>query len=221
MGRTSGRRYSTFFLEEQDREEEPEWPRELLEQLGMIPNYYLNYFYYTAHKLAEQQKWPPSRAEEVMEVEKTLLAKYADPALEQVPAELMKRGGAYYSTMATQLLTAHYTDLDEVHVVNTPNRGAVAGWPDDWVLEIPCRVRRDGVTPIPTRPLPAVCAGLVAQVKAYELLTVQAAVYGDRQAAYQALLAHPLGPQADQIPAVLEDLLETNRRYLPQFWPQG
>jgi 6-phospho-beta-glucosidase len=43
-------------------------------------------------------------------------------------------------------------------------------------------------------------------------------VHGDRQAAYQALLAHPLGPKADKIQAVLDDLLETNRPYLPQFF---
>ena len=52
----------------------------------------------------------------------------------------------------------------------------------------------------------------------YELLTIAAAVHGDRNAAYQALLAHPLGPSADKVQAVLEDMLETNRQYLPQFW---
>jgi alpha-galactosidase/6-phospho-beta-glucosidase family protein len=45
-------------------------------------------------------------------------------------------------------------------------------------------------------------------------------VHGDRQAAYQALMANPLGPAADQVKNVLEDLLETNRPFLPQFWSQ-
>ncbi len=52
----------------------------------------------------------------------------------------------------------------------------------------------------------------------YEILTVAAAVDGDRRAAYQALLAHPLGPPADRVQAVLDDLLETNRAHLPRFW---
>jgi 6-phospho-beta-glucosidase len=52
----------------------------------------------------------------------------------------------------------------------------------------------------------------------YELLTVEAAVHGDRQAAFQALLANPLGPPGDKVQAVLDDLLQTNRPYLPQFW---
>ena len=66
--------------------------------------------------------------------------------------------------------------------------------------------------------LPLACFGLIAQVKAYEMLTVEAAVHGDREAAYQALLAHPLGPTADRIQAVLDDMLETHREHLPNFW---
>jgi 6-phospho-beta-glucosidase len=154
-----------------------------------------------------------------MEVEKDLLREYADPNLKEPPADLMKRGGAYYSTVATQLLNAHYNDLGEIHVVNTRNNGAVKEWPADWVLELPARVSRKGIQPLATEPLPPACFGLLAQVKAYELLTVEAAVHGDREAAYQALLVHPLGPKADRVQAVLDDMLETHREHLPQFWP--
>lgn len=199
-------------------EPEPPFEARTVAALGMIPNYYLQYYYHTGRKLAAQEKWPPSRAEEVMAIERDLLAQYADPALAAPPPGLMQRGGAYYSTMATQLVTAHAADLGETHVVNVAQRGAVAGWPPDWVLEMPCRVGRAGIQPLPAEPLPPVCGGLLAQVKAYELLTVEAAVHGDRRAAYQALLAHPLGPAADRIQDVLDDLLETNRRHLPRFF---
>jgi 6-phospho-beta-glucosidase len=205
-------------LAELRSEAEPEWDPNTLETLGMLPNYYLQYFYDTDHKLEAQKKWPPSRGEEVIEIEKDLLREYADPALTAPPSDLMKRGGAYYSTVATQLLNAHYNDLGETHVVNTTHAGAIPGWPADWVLEMPCRVDKNGIHPLQAEPLPPVCFGLIAQVKAYELLTAQAAVYGDRKAAFQALLANPLGPKADQIQAVLDDMLETNRPYLPQFW---
>jgi 6-phospho-beta-glucosidase len=197
---------------------EPEWDVDTIEALRMIPNYYLEYYYYTQRKLEAQANWPPSRAEEVMEVEKDLLRQYADPTLMDPPDDLMKRGGAYYSTVATQLINAHHNNLGETQIVNTRNAGAVKDWPADWVLELPCRVDRAGIHPLPTEPLPAVCFGLLARVKTYELLTVEAAVHGDRKAAYQALLANPLGPSADQVKAVLDDLLETHREYLPQFW---
>jgi 6-phospho-beta-glucosidase len=205
-------------LAELRSEPEPEWDPRTIETLGMLPNYYLQYFYHTDRKLASQQKWPPSRAEEVIEIEKDLLRQYADPSLVEPPADLMLRGGAYYSTVATQLLNAHYNNLGENHIVNTAHAGAIPGWPDDWVLEMPCRIDKAGIHPLPAEPLPMVCFGLLAQVKSYELLTVEAAVHGDRKAAFEALLAHPLGPKADRIQAVLDDLLETHRPYLPQFW---
>ncbi len=196
----------------------PEWDVQTLEALGMIPNYYLQYFYYTDKKLKAQEQWPPSRAEQVMAIESALLQEYADPSLVEPPDDLMKRGGAYYSTLATQLIESHANDLGQIHTVNTRNNGAVAGWPADWVLEMPARVDRDGIHPLPGEPLPAGCFGLIAAVKMYEILTVQAAVAGDRKAAYQALLAHPLGPSADRVQAVLDDMLETNRQWLPQFF---
>jgi 6-phospho-beta-glucosidase len=183
----------------------------------MIPNYYVQYFYYTDRKFQAQKQWPPSRAEEVMAIEEILLRDYADPGLSEPPADLMKRGGAYYSTLATQLINSHYNDLGQVHVVNVRNNGAVKEWAADWVLELPARVDRQGVHPLEAEPLPPACFGLVAQVKMYELLTVQAAVHGDRKALYQALLAHPLGPRADKVQEVMDDILETNRAWLPQF----
>lgn len=199
------------------RDPHPEWDPDTLASLGMIPNYYLQYFYYTNKKLVEQEKWPPSRAEQVMAIEEDLLREYADPALTAPPADLMKRGGAYYSTLATQLIDSHANDRGQVHVVNARNGGAVAEWPADWVLELPARVDAAGIHPLPAAPLPPAVFGLVAQVKMYELLAVEAAVHGDRRAAYQALLAHPLGPPADRAAAVLDDMLATNRQWLPQF----
>jgi 6-phospho-beta-glucosidase len=206
------------FLDQLKRSPEPAWDVTTAETLGMIPNYYLKYYYYTDKMLAAQEKWPPSRAEEVMEVEADLLRQYAEPDRTEPPKDLTKRGGAYYSTVATQLINAHYNNLQENHVVNVAHKGAVQGWPVDWVLEMVCRVGAGGIAPVPAEPLPPVCFGLLAQVKSYETLTVEAAVHGDRKAAYKALLAHPLGPSADSVQMVLDDMLKTNRRYLPQFF---
>jgi 6-phospho-beta-glucosidase len=207
------------YINELKSEDHPEWPPRLIEIFRMIPNYYLNYFYNTDKKLASQQKWPPSRAEEVMEIEDALLAQYANPNLMEPPDDLMKRGGAYYSTLATQLLNAHFNDLSERHIVNLRHAGVVGDWPADWVLEMPAIVDKNGFHPLSVDPLPEVCFGLIAQVKSYEILTAEAAVKGDRDLAYEALLSNPLGPNAEKIQVVLDDMLEINRDYLPQFWP--
>lgn len=206
------------YVEHLKSKSDPEWDPRIIESLRMIPNSYLQYYYYTDKKLAAQETWPPSRAEQVMQIEARLLAKYAEPERSELPEDLMQRGGAYYSTVATQLLDAHYNDKGETHVVNVSHRGAVSGWPADWVLEMPCRVSRAGIQPIPTEPLPLACFGLLAHVKAFELLTVDAAVTGDRDIAFQALLTHPLGPPAAKVQQVLDDLLATHREHLPQFW---
>jgi 6-phospho-beta-glucosidase len=207
-----------IYLNQLNGEKEPEWDVRTIQNLQMIPNGYLQYFYYTDKKIAAQEKWPPSRAEAVMEIEKTLLAEYSEPDRSSPPADLMKRGGAYYSTVATQLLNSHFNNLGEIHTVNVRNDQAVDSWPSDWVLELPAVVDNQGIHPLTIPPLPPVCFGLLAHVKMYEILTVQAAVHGDRRAAYQALLCHPLGPKAHCVQEVLDDLLRTNKTWLPQFF---
>ncbi len=208
----------SFIIDGMNKDEEPYFDPETLAMLQMLPNPYLRYYYYTDEMIQKQGDWPPSRAEEVIRIEADLLEKYAQKDRNEPPDELMLRGGAYYSTVATQLINALYNDLNEVHVVNVRHNGAVSGWNRDWVLEMPCLVNSRGITPIETNPLPLVCESLIGQVKAYEILTAQAAVFGDRKLAHMALLAHPLGPPADQINIVLEDMLSLNREYLPKFF---
>ncbi len=190
---------------------------EVLRRLGVICTSYLRYYYNTEAVLREQRKGGPSRAERVMEIERDLLAQYRDPALTKLPEELMLRGGAYYSTVAVQLIEAIATDLGQEHIVNTRQAGAIPGVPKDWVMELPCRVGADGPQPLPGQPLPAFADGLLRAVKSYELLTAEAAVTGDRDLALQELLVHPLGPDADVALDVLDDMLETNGAHLPQF----
>jgi 6-phospho-beta-glucosidase len=107
--------------------------------------------------------------------------------------------------------------LGETHIVNARHGGQVSSWDPSWVLEMPARVDRSGIHPLPADPLAPPLAGLMLQVKLYELLTVEAAVSGDRDLAYQALITHPLGPTPRRAEAVLDDVLETHRQYLPGF----
>jgi len=193
-------------------------------------NYYLRYYYHTAQVIEEQKAAAQTRAEEVMEIEKDLFALYSDPTLKEKPEALEKRGGAYYSEAAAALMADIFNDAGTTHVVNvhnvdshnvdSRNAAAIPNLPKDVVVEIPCRITRSGATPIPTEPMAPAMWGLICAVKAYELLTVQAAVTGDREAARLALLVHPLGPEGDRIDAVLDDLLEINRQYLPRFFTQ-
>ena len=205
------------YLDKLRRSDDPECPPYLAEALQAIPSYYLRYFYRTAATVADQAAAKQSRAEQVIDVERTLLRQYADPELTTMPPELMLRGGAFYSTAAAQLIDALHNNTGDVQIVNTRHGGAVPGWPADWVCELPCRIDSAGAHPLPAEPLPTLADGLVHAVKAYELLAAEAAVRGDRRLAIEALIANPLGPGADQAPALFDDLLRVNAGLLPRF----
>jgi 6-phospho-beta-glucosidase len=193
-------------------------PEELVRALRSVPSYYLRYFYMTDVVLAEQLAGK-SRAEDVMAIERDLLERYRDPALAEKPKQLEERGGAFYSEAAAQLIAALATDAGDVQVVNLRNGGAIPGLPADEVVEIGARVGREGVTPVPVAPLGPELLGLVLQLKAYERLTIRAALSGDREAALLALLANPLVAQYATAAPLLDALLEANRKFLPRFFP--
>jgi 6-phospho-beta-glucosidase len=196
--------------------ENVDWPASLLERLGAIPSYYLRYFYLHDHVLEEQRAGKP-RAAEVAEIERELLELYRDPALTTKPPLLERRGGAYYSEAATQLVAALATGSGDVQVVDVRNAGALAGLADDDAVEVPARIGADGPVPLPQPPLAPELLGLVQHVGAYERLAAKAAVTGDRDLVYKALLAHPLVGQEPQAEQLTEELLAAGREHLPQF----
>src|SRR5215468_1036728 len=85
--------------------EEIDLPLAILQELGVVPSYYLRYFYCHDAVVAEQRR-RATRAEEVARLERELLGLYADPALDHKPELLGERGGAYYSEAAVALLVS-------------------------------------------------------------------------------------------------------------------
>jgi 6-phospho-beta-glucosidase len=182
-------------------------PRELLEELGAIPSYYLHYYYAHDRVLAGQRDGVP-RAARVAEIERELLDLYRDPNLVEKPALLEQRGGAYYSEAAIGLIGSIVNGDDRVHEVDVRNEGALAGLQDDDVVEVPARFAGGRFVPLPERPLAPELLGLVQHVAAYERLAARAAVEASPELARKALLAHPLIGQWPLAPEVLDRLLD-------------
>src|SRR5438094_8558941 len=194
-------------------------PGDLIRLLNAVPSYYLRYFYATDEVLREQISGrKKSRAQEVMEIERGLLEMYRDPNLSEKPALLEKRGGAYYSEAAAQLIASLHADTGDLQVVDIRNDGALPDLPDDAVVEIPARIEAGGARAEPMAPLPPEMLGLVQQVKAYERLTVRAAVDGDRKAGLKALIANPLVARYNVARPLLDAILEANQAHLPRFF---
>jgi len=195
-------------------------PPDLLRTLRAIPSYYLHYFYCTDEAVRAQASGP-QRAEEVLEIERTLLAMYADPALDHKPELLEQRGGAYYSEAAAALVTSLLTGDGAHHYVDVRNDATIAGLPAEAVVEVPALVDTAGPHPVPVDPLPPEMLGLVQAVTAYEVLAIEAARTGDRDTALRALLANPLVRQWDLAVPLLDALLAANRPHLPRFFADG
>ncbi|MFW6720427.1 6-phospho-beta-glucosidase [Streptomyces sp. MAR4 CNY-716] len=190
-------------------------PPDLLTRLGVVPSYYLRYFY--AHdQVVREQREGPTRGAQVAGMEAELLRMYADPALDTKPELLSKRGGAYYSEAAVALAASLLGGAaGAVQVVNTANRGTLPFLPDDAVVEVQAEVTAEGARPLAVPELDPLFAGLVAHTTAYERLALEAALHGGRERVFRALLAHPLVGQYDRAGKLTDALIAHNRDHLP------
>jgi 6-phospho-beta-glucosidase len=192
-------------------------PIELVRALGAIPSSYLRYYYRTS-EILEHQRTHRTRAEEVLEIEAGLLELYRDPALETKPKLLEERGGAWYSDAAAALVASLHAGTGDEQVVDVLNEGAIPNVPHGDVVELTCRVDRAGAFAQPTDPLAPEMLGLVQHAKAYERLTIEAALTGSRDTALKALVTNPLVGDIDRAAPMLEALLDANRAHLPRFF---
>ena len=193
---------------------EIDYPPGFLRALGMIPSSYVRFFYAPDEMLREIRAAPRTRAQEVLDIEAQLFAFYADPQNDRAPDLLSKRGGAWYSRLAVEIIEALMSQVPSVHIVNTTNRGAIDDLPCDAVVEVPCRISGQGIEPVACSPVEESILGLIRHVKAYERLAIEAAMTRSRDKTYQALVAHPLVPTARVARAVLDDLVD--RAHVPR-----
>ncbi|MFV9510577.1 6-phospho-beta-glucosidase [Tepidibacillus sp. LV47] len=198
-----------------------EWEKDFIKALGILPCPYHRYYYQTS-KMLEQElesfQKEGTRAEVVKKIEEELFELYKDPNLDIKPPQLEKRGGAYYSDAACNLISSIYNDKGDIQPVNTRNNGAIASIPDESAVEISCVITKEGPKPIAIGDLPIPVRGLVQQIKSFERVTVEAAVTGDYHKALLAMTINPLVPSDTIAKQILDEMLEAHKEYLPQFF---
>ena len=208
--------WDTFRLQMKNNPDETYHPS-FLSLLRLLPNPYLQYYYNTRAMLArevEDRDGDGTRAEQIQRLEPTLLALYGDPDRTTIPEELAQRGGFMYSTVAVELIRDILTNSRAVHIINAPNRGAVANLPDDYVLEIPARITADGPHVMPIGEAHIATVGLIHTIKSFERLVIRAHQERDSRWAKQAMLIHPLGPDERDLEALWQELAAANRPFI-------
>jgi 6-phospho-beta-glucosidase len=201
------------------------WDPEFIKAFKLIPCPYHRYYYKSKDMLAEELekfKIGKTRAEEVIETEKELFELYKDPNLNIKPPQLEKRGGAYYSDAACNLISSIYNDKGDFQVVNTLNNGMLKDFPNDYVIEVTSKITKDG--PVPHRftdELPVQIKGLISQIKQFEILGAQAAVEGSYEKALVAMVTNPLISNDEEGHKLLDEMLEAHKKYLPKFFDEN
>ena len=192
---------------------------DVVKMVGAIPCSYLQYYYFRNSKLEKLQHEEKTRGEQCVEIENELLKLYQDASLYEKPEILNSRGGHLYSLAAISLICAIENDSQERHVVNIKNNGTIPFMEDDDVLEIPAIIGKDGAKPVSVDRWDNIhIKNMMRIVKAYEKLTIKAALSGDDNIALNALMLNPLIGDFQAAKACYYEMKEANKPYLPRFF---
>jgi 6-phospho-beta-glucosidase len=189
----------------------------LATMMGSLPADYFQYYYFKDAVLAELQAKPTTRAQDIMAAVPDYWQHYREQAELDAPKldPRRSRGGIHELELAIDVIDALFNDRKEIWPVNVPNRGAIADFPDDLVVEAPGYVDRAGVAPIVQGHMPRQVAGLVKMLGEYQALAAEAAWNGTRREAIQALASNPLVFSLHKAEAIYDEMAAALREFLP------
>jgi alpha-galactosidase len=122
--------------------------------------------------------------------------------------------------VVAEVMEAVIDDRNERFIVNVMNDGLIPNLPSEASVEVPALVNAEGVHPIGIGEIPTGLAAALSQHALVEVLTADAALSGDRGVLRQAMMVDPLLSATLEPPAIealTDEMLEVNRRFLPQF----
>jgi 6-phospho-beta-glucosidase len=178
---------------------------DLVGAIGAIPTSYFKYYYHSDRMLA-RQKGQRTRAEQLMDLERQMLADYESPAAAGAPESLDARGAHWYEDIVVPVLLAHAGDTRAVFIVNVVNGETLPWMPPDAIIEVPAVVTRQGMIPLEPAKAPADLQAMLRRNAAGEMLWVEAVVDGSREKALRAMMLNPLVHTLDQARAILDEI---------------
>lgn len=186
--------------------------------MGAIPSAYLYYFYFREHAVEAARSAGRTRAQVIMAEVDDYWAHYREQAKADEPRldPARSRGGILELELAIDVIDALVNDRGTTWPVNVPNRdGALPGFPEDLVVEVPARVSASGIEPIPVSSLPRHVRGLILALGEYQALAAEAAWSGSRRDGIRALASHPLVGSLPLAETLFGEMAAAHRSHLP------
>ncbi|MBP6440200.1 MAG: alpha-glucosidase/alpha-galactosidase, partial [Caldilineaceae bacterium] len=120
----------------------------------------------------------------------------------------------------SRIIEAMETNKPAVIAGNVPNTGLITNLPAGCCVEVPCLVNASGVQPTFIGNLPPQLAALNRTNINVQSLIVEAALSGDTDAVYHAVMLDPLTAAVctlPQIHALVTEMLDAQEQWLPEF----
>lgn len=182
-----------------------------------LPNTYLKYYLYPDYVFEHMKDHPEfTRANEVMQGREKNVFDHA----RQIIANGSAKGIAFdidaHATFIVDLARAIAFNTHERMVMIVENNGAIANFPDDAMVEVPCIVGTDGPEALAQGQIPAFQQALMFQQVTVEKLVVEAYIENSYQKMWQALTLSKTVPSAQVAKELLDDLIVENG----DTWPE-
>ena len=182
-------------------------------EYGLLPNSYLQYYYYREETVKEAQAAPKTRAQEILEALPGYYEHFQEQIAADVPHLTHARGGSVFGDMAVEVLRGLVERDGRIHTLNIPNRHAIRGFAGDRVVEVPARLEAAGASPLVQHTLPAEVMGLLSMLAEYQWTAAEAIWNDDRRAAVHALAANPLVVSLPLANKLLDTITPLQRGY--------
>ncbi|MGH1647475.1 6-phospho-alpha-glucosidase [Enterococcus gilvus] len=183
-----------------------------------LPNTYLKYYLYPDYVFEHMKDHPEfTRANEVMQGREKTVFDHAQQIIAKGTAEGIAFDIDAHATFIVDLARAIAFNTHERMVMIVENNGAIANFPDDAMVEVPCIVGTDGPEALTQGKIPAFQQAMMFQQVTVEKLVVEAYVENSYQKMWQALTLSKTVPSAQVAKELLDDLIIENAGTWPEL----
>ena len=183
-----------------------------------LPNTYLKYYLYPDYVFEHMKDHPEfTRANEVMQGREKTVFDHAQQIIAKGTAEGIAFDIDAHATFIVDLARAIAFNTHERMVMIVENNGAIANFPDDAMVEVPCIVGTDGPEALTQGKIPAFQQAMMFQQVTVEKLVVEAYVENSYQKMWQALTLSKTVPSAQVAKELLDDLIIENAGIWPEL----